>query len=193
MLQHTIPLPDQIDPLLIEWERGWRNFTVRYDGQLLLSVPEKADLLVGTKFLLPDGQALTIVLRDPEIELWYQGRDLISGIANGSFDPFQHAARSLEAVAGLQLIGALFYAALAPAGWKVIMAVALVCFAGLLYGLSKRVYSPKYKIAFWLGLVGCVLVLPLIATRRGGLWKELTGSLLRALRGKPPRFAGPRS
>ena len=189
MSQLTLPLPDHSDSLLIEWEYNWSNFTVRFGQQILLVVPEKADLLAGRRFFLPDGQALIVVLRDPEIELWYKGKDLVSGIANGFHDPFQRTARNLKAIAGLQLVGAVFYGMVAPEGWKAAVAAVMVCFAAFLYVMSKKIYTPKYKTAIWFGLVGCFFVFPLIASRRGGLWWELTGSLLEALRAKPPHFA----
>lgn len=186
----SLPLPDQALPLRIEWERGWNNFTLHYGDQPLGTAAERADLEVGHIFRLPDGQRLIVVLRDPELEVWYRGTDIVNGIASGQRDPFSASAKSLQTIGGLQFLCVPVYWFILPSYIQWPMAVVMGASGLFLIFFWKKMYSPRYKQITWFALAACITVIPMFLFRRGGIeliW-NIMEDLTKTLNGVPPRF-----
>ncbi|MCC7504895.1 MAG: hypothetical protein IT259_06335 [Saprospiraceae bacterium] len=191
MYQMSLPLPDQNQPLRVEWERGWNHLTLHLGDQLIGTAAERADLDVGRTFYLPDGQSLIVVLRDPELEIWYRGAEVVNGIANGQRDAFSALANSLQVIGGIQCVSVLAYWLILPPCFQWPMAVVMGLSGLSLMLFWKKMYSRHYKRITWLALFACITILPLLFLRGRGphqlMWKTMK-DLIGALYGKPPRF-----
>lgn len=190
MYQMSLPLSDQNQPLRVEWELGWNNLTLHLGDQLIGTAAERADLEVGQTFYLPDGQSLIVVLRDPELEIWYRGMDVVNGIANGQRDSFLASARSLRSIGGMQCVGAVVYCFFLPPYLKWPVAV-IMSLSGIFFIVSwEKMYSPRYKWLTWFALFACFAILPLFILIENGIeiFVRIVKDLTTTLKGKPPRF-----
>lgn len=83
------------ESLQLEWGRGYTNFSIRLNGRLLGTIPDKASLKLGQRFDLDANRYITVILAWHGLELWYAGTDLLSGVKTGTPDPFSNAAMML--------------------------------------------------------------------------------------------------
>lgn len=104
MFQKTLTLQGN-ETIVLEWHDDWRQLSIRKDGKLIGSVPGKAELLGGRHFTLPDGKKLMVVLADYGLEVWYEGRELVSGTKSGASDGFGAAYNAMIVAGGMNIIG----------------------------------------------------------------------------------------
>ncbi|MBK8556039.1 MAG: hypothetical protein IPL65_09875 [Lewinellaceae bacterium] len=150
MYQQTVPI-DASDSLTISWEKGWRFIEVRYKGNLIINFPDKEDICYGRKFTLPDKGEFLIIMEKREMEIWYQGKELIRGIVSGMSDDYGKAVSALKYVAILQLVLAIPFYFLKMAGLELVLTLLFI--AGLLFALHFWAQKTGDKVPLWIGLV----------------------------------------
>lgn len=75
--------------LRLTWTR-WRckDLSVYFNDQLLWAVESRAELRLGRSLALPDGSRVTVIWASPHgLEVWYNGREMLSGQVSGYLEP----------------------------------------------------------------------------------------------------------
>ena len=150
--QKKIPLGN-LESLVIEWDSDWSNLTIRKDNKLVCSIPEKADLQIGKQFKLSDGRAFMVLLNEHGLEVWHDGRELVSGTRNGQVDWFGRAVTALLWLGAFQAIVAgiaLLICKLLP---DQLTAGAFLIIGGFFIGLSIWARRTGDKSPFRLSIV----------------------------------------
>lgn len=161
MYQKSVSLADKSDSLVIDWGQDWNHLSIRQKGRLVGSFQSREELELGRRFILPDGQEIFVLLRDTGLEVWHQGKDLVSDTASGKVPALDRAVGILQFVGLVQLgaIPPLVYEA-TDVMW--LAAAAGVAAAAFLIGSGFWVKRTGNKLPFWLGIGFCVLDLSLL-------------------------------
>jgi len=156
MYQKTVTL-DNSDLLLIEWGENLSNMTVKKDGEVIGTFNNKDELKQGRSFSLPDRRQVTVVYTEYGLEVWQNGKELVSGAKSGYVDGFASAVKGLNWVGGAQLVFApiLFFISSEELRWA--NAIGLVVAGGILLGLGYWAKQTGNKMPFWIGIGFCVL------------------------------------
>lgn len=94
------------ETVALDWELGFQNLRVTHRDTILGVVPDKADLKVGQRFQLPDGQQFMVIYNEPHgLEVWHNGVEKISGQSTGFVDWINRAGNWLI---GLGIFRAIF-------------------------------------------------------------------------------------
>lgn len=163
MYQKSISLSDKSDSIIIDWGQDWSNLSIRQKNRLVGSFQNKEELELGRRFVLANGQEILVILRDTGLEVWHQGKDLVSGIASGQVSLFDQAVNVLILVGLIQLgaVPPLIFAVLEDVGIGPAIAGGLVS-AALLIGAGLWIKRTGNKDPFWVGIGFCVLDLGLV-------------------------------
>ncbi len=162
MYQKSISLSGKSDSLIIDWGHDWSNLSIRQKGRLVGSFHDKEELELGRRFLLADGQEILVVLRDTGLEVWHQGKDLVSGTASGQVALFDRSVNILILV-GLIQLGAVPPLIFAVEGVGLGLSIAGgIAAMGIVVGLSFWAKRTGDKTPFWVGIGFCVLDLGLL-------------------------------
>lgn len=151
----------QISPtesIQLSWENNWSNFAIRQNGQIIGEIPTKDDLKMGRNFKTASGKTITPILRGTSnLEIWCDGKDLVTGVASGTADDFLYAVRTLFVVGGiLTLIGAATFFASQNFMTLPILAVGLI-YIGLGWQANKTGDTMPFKIGMGLNVLTLVL------------------------------------
>ena len=160
MYQQIIPLsPTQ--SLLLTWEKGWHNLTIKKDNQIIGVFKDIHDLKTGKNVQIPDFGTVFIRMDRDQIEAWQNGKDLASGQISGQSDHFRMAYQILYLFALIQ-IGLLFFSATLPSkGFTAVVGALIFVFCGLGFWAQKK----EVVLPLWLsvGLVGLIGLSSLLA------------------------------
>lgn len=121
---------------------------------------------MGKTFALPDNKKIVVILTSGELEVWCNGKELLSGLASGESDHFGNASKILIGYGiGLALVFARLFAL------GVIGVISGICFAGLGYWAR----TSKTKTPLWLavGLL-CANIIGAIVVKNY-LWIAISG------------------
>ncbi len=77
MYQKTVTL-DNADLVLIEWGENLSNMTIKKNGEVIGTFNNKDELKQGRSFSLPDRRQITVVYTDYGLEVWQDGKELVS-------------------------------------------------------------------------------------------------------------------
>lgn len=189
MKELRVPL-DNGSSLLLQWSEGWNNLEVYYQNKLLGYCPDAEALKLGKSIHLPDGEPLTLVLREDNLEIWYRGADLISQTRAGEVDHFQRAVNALQVVGVIQLIVApvIIYQFSYDFRWSMVLGLAIA--GALILGLSYWAKKTGNKTTFWIGIACCIpafLLWPSLLN--GGILSVLAYFLYKGTQAPPPLTA----
>ena len=162
MFQKSISLSGKSDSLIIDWGHDWSNLSIRQKGRLVGSFETKEELELGHRFRLDNGQEILVILRDTGLEVWHQGKDLVSGTASGQVALFDRSINVLILV-GLIQLGAVPPLIFAVEGVGLGLSIAGgVAAMAVVVGLSFWAKRTGDKTPFWVGIGFCVLDLGLL-------------------------------
>lgn len=161
MFQKSVSLADKSESLIIDWGPDWSYLSIRQKGRLVGSFQTKEELELGRQFRLPDGQEIHVLLRDTGLEVWHQGKDLVSDTASGQVPVLD------KAIVDLQFVGLVQLAALPPLIHALTDSVWLsaaggIAAAAFLIGSGFWVKRTGNKLPFWFGIGFCVIDLSLL-------------------------------
>ena len=194
MQQKTVSL-GRGEWLDISWSDNWSNLSIHQHGQLIGSFQDSAELNLGKKFKLLNGQDLMVLLRDDnDIEVWYQGKEVVSGIKSGQVDHSRRAINALKTVGLVQfvaipvLLGRWMGQAFDhPHNLLLGLAAGAICGLGILFGLSHWVQKTGHKTPYWIGLLFCFLnYFAFGGIAPGILLGTLGYFLIQGIQAKPP-------
>lgn len=156
--------------LVVEWGLNWSNLTIHQDGVLIGSVADQAALKAGRNFILPGGEKIMVLVSGYGLEIWHDGKELVSGTYSGSVDGFGSAFKMLISIGTLQLIIAAFYLFMMNKG-GLITSVLVAMLGGMLIGLGLWARDSGSKTPFWIGIGLCVvnIILCIVSFTVGGL------------------------
>lgn len=175
MYQQIIPLsPSQ--SLVLTWEKGWHNLTIKKDNQIIGAFKDVHDLKTGRNFQIPDFGTVFIRMDRDQIEAWQNGKDLATGLVSGQANHFKTAWQSLYLLATINVVVALVTVPRHPDLYLgLFFAASILVFAGLAFWAQKKEDVLPLWIAVGLtGISGLLTILsaPSIFTL------ALTGALL---------------
>lgn len=151
MYQKTLTLQGN-ETIVLEWHDDWRQLSIRKDGKLIGSVPGKAELLGGRRFTLPDGKTLMVVLADYGLEVWYEGRELVSGTKSGALDGFGSAYNAMIVAGGINLVGVFLHQFVLDQPPFTKAVCGLISLIGLIMiGLARFTRNNGSKSPLWTG------------------------------------------
>jgi len=108
MFQKYITL-DNGNDILISWEKGWKNLTISKNNEIYYNATSKEELEMSKVIYLPNNQTIHIRLFNNELELWHNGKDLISNMTNGESNHFRNAYRTLYLIGILTISVSLLF------------------------------------------------------------------------------------
>ena len=108
MFQKYITLYNGND-ILISWEKGWKNLTISKNNEIYYNATSKEELEMSKVISLPNNQTIHIRLFNNELELWHNGKDLISNMTNGESNHFRNAYRTLYLIGILTISVCLLF------------------------------------------------------------------------------------
>lgn len=82
MYQHRVDI-DTLGVLDLEWDDKWNYLTLAMNGQTLGNFKGKQSLLDGQRVALPDGREIYVHHDGKELNIWLNGRELLSGMVTG--------------------------------------------------------------------------------------------------------------
>jgi hypothetical protein len=153
MQQMTVSL-NATENLVVEWGSNWSNLSIRQNGQLIGSVQDPQDLKTGRRFSLPDGREILVIVQKKELEIWHDGKELVSGLQSGQKDDFKLAHQALIGIGILQLVIGLVVL-LINSSSELVIGEAIV--GSLFIGLGFWARMTGSKIPYWIGMVFCAL------------------------------------
>lgn len=89
--------------LRLTWTK-WhlKNLSVYVNDELLWAVENRAALRLGRRLPLSDGSSVTVILSDPHgLEVWYNGREMLSDSPNGYVGEPTRSEKMLRSVASV--------------------------------------------------------------------------------------------
>ncbi len=112
----------------LTWGADWSDFTMLQDGKPIAKIQNKENLKVARSYRTNNGKIITPLLQNDQLELWCDGRDVISGMKSGRQNGFSTACKAMNFLGGaLVFIGLLF-------GLNGFIWVALaICIVGFIY------------------------------------------------------------
>lgn len=179
MYQKTVTL-DNSDRLLVEWESGISNMTIKKDGEIIGSFKDIDEAKQGRRFLLPDHRQITVVYTEYGLEVWQDGKEMVSGGKSGSVNGFARAVRWLNGVGIAQFVVAplLYLVSREEAPEKALSVAIAMCLIGaFLLGLSFWAKTTGSKTPFWVGLAFCVLNIIVTLGAGSGAGLIITGAM----------------
>lgn len=198
MQQKTVSL-GRGESLDINWGHDWSNLSIHQRGQLIGSFQDKAELKLGKKFKLPDGQDLTVLLREgDDLEMWHGGKELVSGTRSGQVDHFRRAVNALQTTGIVQFVAI----PILLSGWMdaesvgydlaLRLGIGAVFGLGTLLGLSTWAKRTGNKAPFWIGILFCIIN---YLAFNGFAGTVIAGILIyflaKGIQAKPPQFTRP--
>ena len=169
MYQKTVILSSG-DKLVVELDQSWSNLSIFKDGLLVGSIQDKTALKAGQTIVLPDGRAIKVLVTDYSLEVWHEGKELVTGQKNSTIDGFGNAIKSLFAAGLLQIImGLLLLFSGNLIG--VISGIGSAIIGGILIALGVWERQTGSKSPFWIGIVLCAIniIICLVSGVIGGL------------------------
>lgn len=103
MYKQAVALPSG-DTLQLSWRSNYSNVYIYLHDELIGFFPDKAALKLGQRFVLPDGSQITVILARHGLEVWQNGKDLLTGIETGGHDHFYDATSSVIEFGGLYVM-----------------------------------------------------------------------------------------
>jgi len=161
MFQKSISLADKSEPLIIDWGPDWSHLSIRQKGRLVGAFQTKEELEMGGRFRLPNGQEIHVLLRDTGLEVWHQGKDLVSDTASGRVPELDKALNTLWYVGAIQLFAVPPLVHTTFQVWWLSGAsgfAALAFFVGSVFWVKRT----GNKLPFWFGIGFCLLDLCLL-------------------------------
>jgi hypothetical protein len=147
-MYHSIVQISADESIELNWEKNWTNFALLQDGQIIGKIPTKAELIAARNIRTKSGKILTPVLRDGQLEIWYNGKDLVSGMGNGSQNYFGMACKTMHFVGGgLTIFGFILLLDVYRAASLVVIPLGLL-FLGLARKADKTGNLLYLKIGF---------------------------------------------
>jgi hypothetical protein len=171
MFQKSVSLADKSASLIIDWGPDWSHLSIRQKGRLVGAFQTKEELELGRQFRLPDGQEIHVLLRDTGLEVWHQGKDLVSDTASGQVPILDKAILELQSAGLVQLVALPpLIRALTDSVW--LSAAGGIAAAAFLIASGFWVKRTGDKLPFWLAIGFCVIDLSLLfITLPGGMWR----------------------
>jgi hypothetical protein len=141
----TITIPATGEVLELSWSNAWANFTMSQNGRLLCQMRDKEDLKVASRAVTQAGKTLiTMLNQDGHLEIWCDGRELLSGSRSGDINYISKACGSIRFCGyGYALIGAVAAFEGGLNGWAIIFgSLCLLCFffAWMAERTGKKIY-----------------------------------------------------
>ena len=139
----------------LTWEKSWSDFTILQNGQIIGKIPDKEDLKVARTFRTKSGKLITPILRDGHLEIWCDGRDLVSGMGSGNQNHFATACKAMKFIGiGLLALGVILFLAEYP------IAAVVAFIAGPIYlGLAWKADKTRNTLYLKIGL-GLLVFIP---------------------------------
>jgi hypothetical protein len=161
MYQQIVTLQDT-DTLVLEWEEYWHDLTVKKDGKLLATLSDKATLSSGRQVILPDGKSILVVLTKNGLEVWYEGRELVSNLKTGKTDHYGIAFKAMVFVGAMNLLGGFIQlGGVLKTPFKLAACVGLLAIGAILVAIGTWWRYRGDKAPLWVGLILIVINLPL--------------------------------
>lgn len=193
MNQTTVQI-DASESIQLSWQTGWTNFTIQQNGQVIVNIPTWEELKLGRNFNTAGGKSVYVIQRKIGLEIWYEGRDLMSGLESGSSNYFQHACNTLFATGGVLVVLGLI---VVYSGWgqhgrlSIFSVVFLILYGALHLFMGWWAKKTGKTFAFRAALITCIPVV-FLALSFGILGAILIGSaiyfyLIKGLKSKPIR------
>ncbi len=103
MQYQTVKLPTG-EAIRVDWSKAYFNVQLAFEGRTLVTVTKKADLELGQKITLPNGQTVILILAQNRLELWHNHHELLSSVKSGTVDHFKLAVQYLYAISIFQIV-----------------------------------------------------------------------------------------
>ncbi len=133
------------------------HLTIEKDGEIVGVIENRDELKQGKSFRLPDQQQITVIYTQYGLEVWQNGKELVSNAQSKSVEGFARAVSWLKWVGGIQLgLSPILYL-IKEDETRVFEAGALVFIGLLLLGLGFWAEKTGSKVPFWIGIVFCVV------------------------------------
>lgn len=140
----------------ISWETDLSNLTIEKDGVIVGVIDDRDVLKQGKSFILPDQQQITVVYTQYGLEVWQNGKELVSNAQSKSVEGFARAVSWLKWVGGIQFVFAPILYLIRDDETRIFEAGAMVFIGSLLLGLGFWAEKTGSKVPFWIGIVFCV-------------------------------------
>ena len=149
MYQQIITLENQ-KRLILSWSKDWSDFTIRHNQDIIGTIPNKSDLQIGRNINVPGTGVVFIRLNIDHIEVWFNGKELVTNTINGQKDHFKTAYYVIFSVAVLQAIGGLLFISIDPT-WLIFGA--MMAITAILVGLGVWAKMAKSVAPLWVMVV----------------------------------------
>jgi len=166
--------------IVILWDENLSNMTIKKDGVVIGAFNNSDEVRQGRRFVLPDRTEITVVYTEFGLEVWQNGKELVSGGKSGNVEGFGMAIKGLNWVGGAQLVLApiLYLISLTNNPEEALgVAVSLAFMGGLFIGLGYWASKTGSKIPFWIGFGLCLLNIILTIGSGSGSGIIITGIL----------------
>lgn len=112
----TLEIDDQ-ESILIIWKENWSFFQVKQDGETICPAVNKEQLKGGVNVRTKSGKVVGFIFRDDNLEAWYEGKDLVSGVQSGSDSGFRNGMYAMYfAITSCFVTGLLYFLRLLGTG-----------------------------------------------------------------------------
>ena len=152
MFQRKIQLSES-ELLSIYWDKNWSNLNVKCNNQDLGNFPDRASLELGKWLLLPSGKSILVRLVKKELEVWYDNKELVSGLRSGQSDDYANAWKALLAYGILLTVAGIVTLSVNDVSFQ-IAASSSISLLGLAYvGLALWARKTRVKLPLHIALV----------------------------------------
>lgn len=169
MYQKTVKL-ENADLLVLEWAENLSNLIIKKEGAIIGSMNSKDELKQGRRFAVPGGQYITVVYSEHGLEVWQNGKELLSGSKSGDTNGAAAAFGGMVLIGVVQAIFGVF-AYLALKEQNLLGAVLFGSPGFVLLGMALWSKLSTNKTPYIIAIVVCVLDLVF-------LWHNLFGVIL---------------
>lgn len=174
MRKLNVSLGGPLEFLHIEYSEDWSYVLIQKEDTTIGEIKDIDALKQGRSFYLPDRSQITVVLSEFGLEVWQNGKELVSGGKSKSIVGFSRAANALfyVGIANIVLSGFAYMMMISSTSFEKARLKSLaIAFLGLvLIGLGFWAKKTGSKIPFWIGIgLACLNILATLAYGRGGI------------------------
>jgi hypothetical protein len=155
--QQTITIAASNESLDLTWEENWRNFTITQNGKVICQLKDYKELKVARRAVTAAGRVVVFLLnQDDFLEIWCNGRELISGSVSGDINYIAKACGAIRFCGYSYIVVGSLFAFEFPTGVSVI----LIAVGGICHFLAWQAKRTGKKIYLQMALFPCIVAIP---------------------------------